>query len=186
MMAIKDFSFVEPILDALQASRSPERFAPYLAATGGNRVDAMQLYTWNTPLIAAFYGPLQGLEVALCNAMHRELTAVYGPAWYGNPAARLAAGTRQRIQTAKDALAGMDDASPRRSEVWLVDFDPSVGGDPADRTHHDGVRTQPMGASCNASLSARVLTVTYGPAALSASARATISATSLSESKKAA
>jgi hypothetical protein len=103
-MAVKDFSFEEPVLDALQASLSPERFGTYLAASGGNRAGAMRLYTWNTALSAAFYGPLQGLEVALRNAMHRRLSAKYGAAWYDNPAARFAAGTRQRIHAAKEDL----------------------------------------------------------------------------------
>ena len=99
---VKEFALDEPVLGALEASLSPERFGTYLGATSGDRAEAMRLYTWNTALSAAFYGPLQGLEVALRNGMHRQLTAVYGPAWYDNPKAGLSASTRQRIQTAKD------------------------------------------------------------------------------------
>jgi len=94
----------DPVLDALQASLSPERFATYLAAAGGNRPEALRLYTWNTALSAAFYGPLQGLEVAVRNAMHRELSARYGPAWYDNPQAGLDAGALDRISAGKDEL----------------------------------------------------------------------------------
>lgn len=92
------------VLDALQASISPERFATYLAAAGGDRAEALRLYTWNTALSAAFYGPLQGLEVAVRNAMHRELSARYGPGWYDNPQASLDAGALVRVRAAKDEL----------------------------------------------------------------------------------
>ena len=64
----------------------------YLRATGGDREKALHLYTWNTALSAAFYGPLQGLEVALRNALHRQLTERYGAEWYDNPAAGLDTG----------------------------------------------------------------------------------------------
>lgn len=92
------------VLDALQASLSPERFATYLAAASGDRAEALRLYTWNTALSAAFYGPLQGLEVAVRNAQHRELSARYGPGWYDNPQVGLDAGALDRVRAAKDEL----------------------------------------------------------------------------------
>jgi hypothetical protein len=101
---VKIFAFDEDILDALVASLSPERIATYMAAAGGDREKAMRLYTWNTAVSAAFYGPLQGLEVALRNAMHRSLAARYGPDWYDNPACQFDAGTLHRIGNAKDKL----------------------------------------------------------------------------------
>jgi len=103
-MSVKAFRFDDALLDALVASLSPERLATYVAATGGDRARAMRLYTWNTAMSAAFYGPLQGLEVALRNAMHRELTAAYGPTWYDHPACGFDAGTLNRIAGAKDEL----------------------------------------------------------------------------------
>lgn len=103
-MIVKAFPFNDTVLDALVASLSPERIATYVAATGGNREQAMRLYTWNTAASAAFYGPLQGLEVALRNAMHRELVAGYGPDWYDNVACGFDAGTLRRIEAAKDDL----------------------------------------------------------------------------------
>ena len=103
-MMVKVFPFSDEVLDALIASLSPERAATYVAAAGGDRERAMRLYTWNTALSAAFYGPLQGLEVALRNAMHRELVASYGPGWYDNPACGFDAGTLRRIEGAKDGL----------------------------------------------------------------------------------
>jgi hypothetical protein len=101
---VKNFPFDEDILDALVASLSPERIATYTAAANGDRAKAMRLYTWNTAVSAAFYGPLQGLEVALRNAMHRALTGTYGHAWYDNGACQFDAGTLSRIAGAKDDL----------------------------------------------------------------------------------
>jgi hypothetical protein len=103
-MIVKAFPFDDAVLDALVGSLSPERIATYLAATGGDRGRALRLHTWNTAVSAAFYGPLQGLEVALRNAMHRELAATYGPAWYDDPACGFDAGTERRIEAAKDGL----------------------------------------------------------------------------------
>jgi hypothetical protein len=103
-MTGKSFNFSAAILQALEHSLSPERMATYQAAARGDREQALLLYTWNTAASAAFYGPLQGLEVALRNAMHRELTAVYGPTWYDNPACGFDVGTSTRILAAKDEL----------------------------------------------------------------------------------
>ena len=69
------FSYTDGVIDALETSLSPERMATYVRHAGGDREKAVRLYTWNTAVSAAFYGPLQGLEVALRNAMHRALAA---------------------------------------------------------------------------------------------------------------
>jgi hypothetical protein len=82
----------------------PKRFATYLAASGGDPAKALRLYTWNTAVSAAFYGPLQGLEVALRNALHRELSVRHGAEWYKNPGAGLDAGALDRVRAAKDEL----------------------------------------------------------------------------------
>lgn len=103
-MAINPHASSGPVFDALQTSLSPERFATYLVAVGGDRAEALRLYTWNTALSAAFYGPLQGLEVAVRNAMHRALAARYGPDWYDNPKTGLDAGALDRVRAAKDEL----------------------------------------------------------------------------------
>ena len=111
-MTVKGFQFTDAILNALESSLSPERLATYLAPAGADRERAMRLYTWNTAISAAFYGPLQGLEVALRNAMTRHLTAVYGSSWYDNPACGFDAGTLNRIAAAKDEL---------RRDGYLID-----------------------------------------------------------------
>ena len=69
------------LLSDLEAAFSPERLGTYVRAVQGDRDRAVRLYRWNTAVCAAFYGPLQDLEVALRNAMHRELAACYGEEW---------------------------------------------------------------------------------------------------------
>ncbi len=101
---VKSFPFDDEVLDALESSLSPERITTYVQATGGDRELALRLYTWNTAISAAFYGPLQGLEVALRNAMHRQLTAKYGADWYDNPACGFDGGTLNRIDQTKSSL----------------------------------------------------------------------------------
>ncbi len=103
-MSVNAFTFNEPTLNALEASLSPERIATYVAATGGDREKAIRLHTWNTAVSAAFYGPLQGLEVAVRNGMHRRLSAVHGPDWYDNPQCGLDAGALSRIAGVKADL----------------------------------------------------------------------------------
>ena len=102
--SVKPFSYTDKILDQLEQSLSPERLVTYLDAVEGDREQAIQLYDWNTAASAAFYGPLQGLEVALRNAMHRRLSERYGPAWYDNPAAGLDKGALERVKSAKSGL----------------------------------------------------------------------------------
>lgn len=76
-MVVKVFEFEDGVLEALETSLSPERMATYVNAAGGNREKALRLYTWNTAISAAFYGPLQGLEIALRNAAHHHLSVSY-------------------------------------------------------------------------------------------------------------
>lgn len=57
---------------------SAPRFAPYLAKTSGDLSAAIKLYWWNVRISAAFYAPLHVLEIALRNALHRQLTVTFG------------------------------------------------------------------------------------------------------------
>ena len=102
---VKTFSYTEEILEEIEASLSRERGGTYLDAARGDRERAIRLYTWNTAVSAAFYGPLQGLEVALRNAMHRQLAERYGPVWCGNPDAGLDKGALDRVAGARSELA---------------------------------------------------------------------------------
>jgi len=103
-MSVNAFPLNSTILNALEVSLSPERLATYLTAAGKDQEKALHLYTWNTAVSAAFYGPLQGLEVALRNAMHRELARVHGQDWYDQPRCQLDAGACERVDAAKRDL----------------------------------------------------------------------------------
>ncbi len=71
---------------ALENAFSRERMQRYLDAAHGDHAIALQFYTRNTQLGAAFHGPLQAFEVTLRNAMHARLAARYGGQWYANAA----------------------------------------------------------------------------------------------------
>ena len=75
------------------ASTLPEprfqRYLDYAEECSSNPSDnqteiAVQFYAWNTALSAAFYEPLQALEIALRNAVHKQMTNAFGKAWYNN------------------------------------------------------------------------------------------------------
>ncbi len=112
---VKYFSYSDEVLNALQASLSRERLATYLDAAGGDRERAIRLHVWNTAVSAAFYGLLQGLEVALRNALHRKLAERYGEAWYDNLRTGLDRGALERIGGARTELErdGHGDGPPR-------------------------------------------------------------------------
>jgi hypothetical protein len=73
-----------PAYRAFQYDRAPsngaswwpsDRLSSYLAASANKRRRAIALYEWNSAVSAAFYVPLQTVEVALRNGSHRELAA---------------------------------------------------------------------------------------------------------------
>lgn len=104
MIDVNPFHFNDEILAALETSLSPERIETYIQTTNGDKERALRLYTWNTAVSAAFYGPLQGLEVALRNSMHRQLEVKYGSDWYDNPKCGLDRGALNRVDEAKTKL----------------------------------------------------------------------------------
>ena len=102
---VKSFLYTEEAIEEIETSLSRERLGTYLDAAGDDRERAIRFHAWNTAVSAAFYGPLQGLEVALRNAMHRQLAERYGPAWYDNPDTGLDKGTLDRVVAARSELA---------------------------------------------------------------------------------
>ena len=98
---VKEFSWTGGELDALGAALSQERLRIYLDAARGDREGALRLHAWNTAVSAALYGPLQGLEIVLRNAMHRRLADIYGPAWYDDPDAGLDKGALDRVASVR-------------------------------------------------------------------------------------
>ena len=132
---VKTFSYTDETLDELETALSHERLSTYLDAAGGDRERTIRLHAWNTAVSAAFYGPLQGLEVALRNAMHRRLAERYGPAWYDHPGAGLDRGAVGRTAGARSELArdGRGDDPPRIVAALSFGFWVSLLG-PGGRT----------------------------------------------------
>ena len=104
---VSDFSDRAVRMVDLIAAFSPERMSTYQAATAGNHDKAAQLYVWNVKVSAAFYGPLQAVEVMLRNAMHRELSRCYGLHWYDEPRAGLDWSCSSRIGREKNHLTNI-------------------------------------------------------------------------------
>jgi hypothetical protein len=79
------FTYDVPSVTAIVDIISNDRLTSYQAAAEPTDVPsaALELYVWNVALSGAFFGPLQALEVAIRNALHRELTMMYTTAeWY--------------------------------------------------------------------------------------------------------
>ena len=112
---VNPFTYTEETLTEIEAALSYERIQPYLTASRGDRARALRLYLWNTAVSAAFYGPLQALEVVLRNAIHHRLTDRYGSAWYRNLDVGLDRGAQGRIRQALMELArdGSPNDAPR-------------------------------------------------------------------------
>lgn len=81
----------------LESVFSHERMQTYLDAAHGDRAVALQHYTRNVQLGAAFQGPLQALEVTLRNTMHGQLATQYGGHWFLDPAPGLDSHARDAI-----------------------------------------------------------------------------------------
>lgn len=80
----QSFSYSDELVAGLIDAMSPTRFATYLTAAGSETA-ALQLYTWNTAASAAFYGPLQTLEVTLRNAINSRFSSSHGVRWFDDP-----------------------------------------------------------------------------------------------------
>lgn len=101
---VKGYAYSADALTEIEATLSAERFATYLCAVGGDKQLAARLYTWNTAVSAAFYGPLQALEVAVRNSMHTNLTVAYGVDWYDNQATGLDSRAQSKVAQTKSDL----------------------------------------------------------------------------------
>lgn len=61
---------------------SADRLSTYRRLANGDIEIALRLYVWNTALSESLYGPLQGFEVILRNAIAQTLSAGFGDDWY--------------------------------------------------------------------------------------------------------
>lgn len=78
----------EPELARIADALSPERFAPYLRATGGDLHAALRLYEWNLAVSGALYEALGILAVVLRNSLSTQLAVHHGTLagqWYDDP-----------------------------------------------------------------------------------------------------
>lgn len=81
------FDYDPVSVGALKTFLTDDRLKSYLAFAKPQANDraAIELYVWNTALCAAFYTPIQVVEIALRNAIHREMSAIFGrPDWYSD------------------------------------------------------------------------------------------------------
>lgn len=90
--------------DSLTGCLSRDRIAKYLRATQGNLQSALALYNWNTAVSAAFYGPLQWLEVTLRNSFDKCLVEEYGHEWYLQEGVGLDSLAIQKVNAAKGQI----------------------------------------------------------------------------------
>jgi hypothetical protein len=99
------FSYLAQEIDDLENALSADRFRPYVQMAQGDRVAAIRLYERNTRFSGALYCSIQGLEVCLRNAVHRSLTAAYGPDWFDH-LTMLRYPLPQKLEAAKSNILG--------------------------------------------------------------------------------
>jgi hypothetical protein len=86
---------------------STPRLTPYLRATDGDAHAAIRLYWWNVEVSAAFYGPLQCLEIGLRNALHSQLRGYFGrDDWWS--VAPLTADGVHKVKEASEKIGGLN------------------------------------------------------------------------------
>ncbi|MBD8586011.1 Abi family protein [Frigoribacterium sp. CFBP 8766] len=68
--------------EALDKAISSDRLQTYLNEAHNDVRLARALYVWDRDLAAAVFADIAVIEVALRNAIHRELSNEYGPRWY--------------------------------------------------------------------------------------------------------
>jgi hypothetical protein len=97
------FSYSALNMSELERTLSRDRLIPYLNNAAGDTELALHLYEQNTLLAESLYGVLQGLEVALRNVIHRQLSSGLGQLtwWDALPMEQPQA---LMVQRAKDSL----------------------------------------------------------------------------------
>ena len=100
---VKNF-YDEQNFAKLESILSVERLEPYLSAVRANKENALKLYELNSRLSAAFYKPLQVLEISVRNSMNKKLSERYSEDWYNNRHDIFHQKTMQRIKKIKTIL----------------------------------------------------------------------------------
>ena len=97
------FTYNTKELESVRQSLSQERLGPYLALVTDDLREAIRLYERNTSLSEALYGLLQGIEIALRNAMHRALSdGIAREDWYDSILWQVL--QQEQISQAKESL----------------------------------------------------------------------------------
>jgi Abi-like protein len=91
---------------ALERFITRERLTYYLEQGNDDLGEAIRLYELNTRLSAVLYGPVQGLEVLVRNAMNEQLSVRFGDDWHDLRTIRLAAPQQDDVQKAIREIEG--------------------------------------------------------------------------------
>ena len=81
------FEYTTAAVATLKDFLTSDRLASYrfFAHPSDDDRAAIDLYVWNTDLCASFYAPIQTVEVALRNALHREFSVIFRRLdWYSD------------------------------------------------------------------------------------------------------
>jgi hypothetical protein len=143
-MAVKQevFAYTDEQLSTLEKTLSEERMRPYLLLAGNDKRLAIKLYEWNTGLSESFYGVLQGLEIALRNAMHSALRGDYGrDDWYdicplSDPHKDMIRKAKERIIGDKKLVLPGKVVSELTFGFWVVLTSPSYAQSVWDKALH--------------------------------------------------
>lgn len=103
-----DFKYTSAMLKSLEEALSSERLATYVLLADGDPERAIRLYLWNAKLSEALQMPVHVLEVAVRNAIHKQLSRPYGADWYDHPDCPIKPVLQDMIQEVKDSLVSED------------------------------------------------------------------------------
>jgi hypothetical protein len=122
--------------DALVQSLAPVRLRSYRATFGGDTIAAIDLYLFEMEITAAIHQLLGLVEVAMREAMHRELEKVHGGSWFDRVTPLLDDRSRDQIRKAKKHLGRRPPAGKVIAEMdfgtWTCLLEP--GGWADERT----------------------------------------------------
>lgn len=109
-----NFQFTPERLTALERSLSRERLTYYLGECTGDLECALRMYELNTRISAAFYSPLQGLEVLVRNDMNMQMQAAFGANWIDLSTAKL---QPTQIDDIKKTIAKIEQHQPSNGAI---------------------------------------------------------------------
>jgi hypothetical protein len=77
-----NFEYTDNVVENLVSFLSEERLQKYVEKLGADREACLELYIYNTAASEALYTPLQGVEVAVRNAIDTQLVKCHGENWH--------------------------------------------------------------------------------------------------------